>query len=1056
MVNTEKRSAITSNSAVADSRKDVSSKLTRSYKYVASLASAGCQNSTEPKYAYLPVNASGHRECPVYLREAMCTTVEHDQRSFLSFEVDCLLISGLNKKQDRLQNTLRTIEKQGGRGPLGHVDFSELRERLSIGGTLPKSKYSVPGRENIVFPLRARQSVFVQPQLEPGRMPALSYVRLGASKENIMLQYVDKWVFGESCINIAHGILAGSSWEFAVDAYAALHAMLLESLGGELYRNIAVIVRKRWVQQDCIWIKSVNSRREPKPIEGSEQSHEQYIFSIILRDNCRYEEIKSVVLSGEGVTLLSLGAHIIAFSESLESAQSFAKHRRMSEAIIGHIKIDSGEINGVSARKALEKVELRLAGSHGFPAFLNHILCRTETLTLNRSGFMKSALNSQVGVVPIDLTLLGVAHVLREINSLIPPVAGSPELELIGTPKSTLINRLLGPSRHILVPTLSKPVTWEEFDLMVLKPEPRASVTAVPKVTTCAPVVDQNVICVDSGPLVPSQVILETLQPALIKDGAQNAVPRKHIKWSPDGEICQEPGSASISIKSDKGLFSKENGKKLFSSKPAKTTVHSKVNVQQSTSVPAAESRKHLKWDHDGQELPPKVSSLTETPLLEPTISTTKLFDDSMLAVAPKSDISVSDIMPPQSDKEQCTSSLVEVLPLLNTTTTTVDVQQSTTVPAAEPRKHLKWDHDGKELPPFSAEVDTSQVATLTASSEAEVLGRQENSNISTHSVCQESPAKESSPVKTPFLGQSTSKSRAPTPLAVVVASMVCSGSSSSTKSNDSMFKPLPLTTYKDIVASFTTPTLAAVAEIIRIEVREHVHRPRSGASILESSNLNWNGCGIEKLRWIIKKIKSDDTLMLQVEIFNVLNASKICGKLQWTKEMGHEYCTFGLIDKLPSSIEIPSAKLSRLIKEKDEENKYASYLSSLTELDCAAAYYFYSGQLYDSSGIRLDGSFESRVETLRKSSDSSSTDEALLRIRPAFNQLYNKRKILLGRLVSSSTKDWHAYQHPDGRVFELPAGTKILPDEIFRLLRCQKDSKAAADKSLDYPDAED
>ena len=91
-------------------------------------------------------------------------------------------------------------------------------------------------------------------------------------------------------------------------------------------------------------------------------------------------------------------------------------------------------------------------------------------------------------------------------------------------------------------------------------------------------------------------------------------------------------------------------------------------------------------------------------------------------------------------------------------------------------------------------------------------------------------------------------------------------------------------------------------------------------------------------MRWILKSIKSDDVLMLQVEIFNVLNASKIGGKLQWTKEMGYEYNSFGLIDKLPSSIEIPSAKLSRLIKEKDVENKYAAYLSSLTELDFAAA----------------------------------------------------------------------------------------------------------------------
>ena len=55
-----------------------------------------------------------------------------------------------------------------------------------------------------------------------------------------------------------------------------------------------------------------------------------------------------------------------------------------------------------------------------------------------------------------------------------------------------------------------------------------------------------------------------------------------------------------------------------------------------------------------------------------------------------------------------------------------------------------------------------------------------------------------------------------------------------------------------------------------------------------------------------------------------------------------------------------------------------------------------------------------------------------------------------------SSIRGLHVYLHPpDGRVFELPAGTntKILPNEICRR-PFQKDLKVA-DKLLDYPDAE-
>ena len=1012
MVNTE-RSASTSNSAVADSEKGVSTKLTRSYKTVAAMSTAACQNSTGPSSTYRSVITQGYREGPVSVREVECNTMFHDLRSHISYEAGSMIISGLENKRDRLHGTLRILEKQGGRGPLGHVDFTSLKQIFS-GKQLPSSRYSSPGSQCISFPLRSPQRVFPQPQQELGKLSAVNCIRLsGAAKgAAITFQYVDNWVLDNSVVDVAYGILAGSGWDSVADAYAALLSRLSECLGSDFHDSVAVIVSMRWVPQDRKWTKGA-AGRESVPILGSLEGHEQFCFKLVLRDSKRYSEVRSIVLDPTaGVTLLQIGPHIIAWASNLDQAQGFAKHRRMSKVVVQHVQVDSRQYSGACVRRALEKLELRLPGPHDRPVLLSYIVYKTEMYHINHCGMFQPILSSRIKIVPAALTPLGEAHIIERLYRTVPPTAEI-KLSLSGTPVHKIISELQGPG-WCDDSVICEPLSWEDYALMVvskripstqcLNVQLSAEAAACTndeiqarldclrdEVRRLSALLYENISAgvagVKKSTKEYSKAASERISTAPLKVGDQDTKPaaaveelRKYDKEFPllnsttDSKLSEaikqpdKPTSAEFSapnpIKLDKGFFSMENGKKFFSSAPAKSKAPRKAS------------------DHSSK----------------------------------------------------------------------VAVQQSEPVPAAEPRKHLKWDDDGKELPPFSAEADTSQVATLTASSEAEVQERQESSNISTHSVCQESPTTESSPVKSPLLGQLTSKTSVPT-----LGSGLCRGSSSSAKFNDTMFEPLPLTTYNDIVTSFTNPTLIAVAEIIRIEVREHFHRPLRGVSILES-NLNWKDCGVEKLRWILKHIKSDDMLMLQAEIFNVLNASNICGKLKWSKAMGHEYCTFGLIDKLPTSIEIPSAKLSRLIKEKDEENKYAAYLSSLTELDCAAAYYFYSGQLYDSPGIRLDGSFESRVETLRKSSDPSSTEEALLRIRPAFNQLYNKRKKLLGRLVSSSSSDWHAYQHPDGCVFELPAGTKILPDEIFRLLqRCQKkDSKVAADKSLDYPDAED
>ena len=169
----------------------------------------------------------------------------------MSFEAESMLISGLDNKQDRLNGILRMLEKQGGRGALGHVDLTALKQKFSLEKGLPSSRYTSPGSQCISFPLRSRQMVFPQPQQELGKLSAVNYTRLsGASKGSALtFQYVDNWVHDRTVVTIAYGILAGSGWDSVADAYAVLLSRLSECLGSDFTDSVAVIVSMRWVPQ---------------------------------------------------------------------------------------------------------------------------------------------------------------------------------------------------------------------------------------------------------------------------------------------------------------------------------------------------------------------------------------------------------------------------------------------------------------------------------------------------------------------------------------------------------------------------------------------------------------------------------------------------------------------------------------------------------------------------------------------------------------------------------------------------------------------------------------
>ena len=1036
-----------------------------------------CKNSPQLNQSYKSaamsscskVIKSGYREGPVSVKEIDCNTESHDRKSSIFYEADCLLVSGIGKKADTFNRTLRTLERQGGRGPLGHTDLSEVRQRLRTGKGLNNSYSS----DCISIRLRFKRNVYPQPQLDMERLSAINCVRLwGAdNKRSLLMQYVQKWALDKTAIHVAYGLLGGKGWDMVADSYSTVLVHLEELLGEDFSHKVAVIVNRRWVPRECRWTRTA-AGWEPKPLKDSQEPYEQFAFTVVARDSASYDEVKNFFISSTAeVTTLLFGPHVTAWASSLDLVQRFSKQRGLSNMVVQHYKIESGEFDGKAVRQALERLKLHLPGQPRRPSLLKHVVFKTECIKVNNAGLFETSLNNNVTIVPIELSQLGETHVIKKLLSIVSPSIGL-ELVLKGTPISQLISELQGPC-WAAPTTVWEPLSWEEFALLVaVKPAPSAPLPAIP----C--VVAQN-SGDKSGNIQEFQERLARLskevhQLSSLLKGSVTVEPMQEKPYRPVYAKLVPPKVVQNTL--------------LCNSEPRVTSAMC-IGRAPSLTMNEAISSKPLKLsDHDTQ----LVTVGEFPPLNSADINTRDLHPDKTIPAGASVIKSDKGFFSKENGQKFFSSTPAKYKVPRNAShqASKVDIQQSTPVPAAEPRKHLNWDDNDKVIPTLSGDADISQIAALIASSEAEAPEKKGNGNILTGAVCQELSSqpltKAISLAETPLLeptnraNPSTSCSK-PRNRGILESTIktnasplgICrDGNSASQRFEDSMFTEFPsaneiaesldstsasapVNIYKSIVTSFSSSTLVAIAELIRIEVRDHLHREPRAMSIL-GNGLVWKDFGVEQWREILISIKSDEIIMLQVEIFNVLNASKIGGKLHWNKERGHEYSTSGLLDKLPLTIEIPSAKLSRLLKEKDEENKYAVYLSSLTELDCAAAYYFYSGKLYDSPGIRLDGSFESRVEKFRKLSDSSSTEEALLRIRPAFNQLYTKRKILVGRLVSSSIRGLHAYLHPDGKVFELPAGTKILPVEICRLLQqLQKDPKVA-DKSLEYPDAED
>ena len=456
MVNTERLSR-NSNPAVVGARTSIdSSKLTRSYKHVVSSIPTVYQNSTGSRGVY--------RAGPISFSESECDCYSHDKRSTASIEADCVIISGVSRKKDRINATLKILENQGGLGPLKHVDFS-------LGSFHPTKLLSLP--------LYSKQSFYLQPQQESRKISALGYIQLGASKGSITLQYVQKWVHSEAAITVAHGILAGSGWSSVADFYAAFLTKLSDCIGSDFQDSVAVLISKRFVPQDCRWIKTA-AGRESVPIPGSLESREEFSFSVVLRDNTRYEKLCSIVLKHVGgITIFRLGPHVVAWAASLERAQEFAKRSRMSEVSIQHIKMEAGDFSGTDVREELEHWELRLSGLHGRPAFLRYIEYKYEILKINRRGLLESFFGSTIKIVPYDLSPLGEAHVLLKLSLIAPPPTGT-RLTVSGTPVLKILSRLRGPCWKTAPTAACEPLSWEEFALMVIKPESLGPNTTMP------------------------------------------------------------------------------------------------------------------------------------------------------------------------------------------------------------------------------------------------------------------------------------------------------------------------------------------------------------------------------------------------------------------------------------------------------------------------------------------------------------------------------------------------------------------------------------------------
>ena len=311
------------------------------------------------------------------------------------------------------------------------------------------------------------------------RLSAITCVRLwGAdNKRSLLMQYVQKWVLGKTAINVAYGLLGGRGWDMVADMYATLLVHLEERLG-DFSKNVAIIINRRWVPRECKWIKTA-AGWEPKPIKASEEPYEQFTFTIVARDETRCDEVRSIFLSSSvGITTLLFGPHVSAWASSPDLVQRFAKQRGLSNMVVQHYEIESGEFDGKAVRETLERLKLHLPGQQKRPSLLKHVVFKTECVKVNKTGCFEMSLSNTIKIVPVELSPLGEAHVLKKLLTIIPPTTDS-ELVLKGTPSNQLISELQGPSRAAST-TEWEPISWEEFALLVAaKPAPSAPLPAM-------------------------------------------------------------------------------------------------------------------------------------------------------------------------------------------------------------------------------------------------------------------------------------------------------------------------------------------------------------------------------------------------------------------------------------------------------------------------------------------------------------------------------------------------------------------------------------------------
>jgi hypothetical protein len=247
-------------------------------------------------------------------------------------------------------------------------------------------------------------------------------------------------------------------------------------------------------------------------------------------------------------------------------------------------------------------------------------------------------LSSRIKIVPAALTPLGEAHIIERLYRTVPPTAEI-KLSLIGTPVNKIISELQGPG-WCDDSVICEPLSWEDYALMVVSkriPSTQClNVQLSAEAASCtndeiqtrldclrdevrrlSALLYENISTGVAGIKKPtmesSKAASERISPAPMKVGDQDTKSataveelRKYDKEFPllnsttDSQLSdaiKQPDkpklaefSVSNPIKLDKGFFSMENGKKFFSSAPAKSKAPrkageqvSKVDVQQPT-----------------------------------------------------------------------------------------------------------------------------------------------------------------------------------------------------------------------------------------------------------------------------------------------------------------------------------------------------------------------------------------------------------------------------------------------------------------------------------------